>query len=1039
MNGIINAAFSRSKFVAFLFVILLAVGANSYSSIPKESTPEVSIPVIYVSTSISGISPGDAERLLVVPLETELGAVTGVKKIIATASQGRASIQLEFKAGFDAQAALDKVRQAVDKVIPKLPQDAKTPVITEINTALFPVVTAILSGNIPERSLVALAEDLKSQIENIADVLEVDVAGDRSEIVEVIVDPLVLNTYNIPLESVVGKINRNNRLIAAGAIENAEGRMVLTVPGLVENLDDVMSLPVSVNGNAVVTLSDISTIRRTFQDPSGFARIDGQPALSLEIKKRSGANIIETVKSVRDVITQAEALLPPGVNITVQQDQSKQVKATLADLESNVLAAIALVMIVIIWSLGVRSSILVGLAIPGAFLTGVAALFFMGYTMNIVVLFGLILVVGMLVDGAIVTVELADRMLDEGQTPRDAYANAAKRMSLPIIASTMTTLCVFFPLLFWAGLVGQFMKYLPLTVILTLSASLFMALIFIPVLGGVIGRAQPRSSVTKAQIYAADVGDPRQMTGFAGRYVRLLEWSILRPWRTISFAVIALFASFLIYGSLGNGVSFFPATEPDFAQVEIRAKDNLSIFEKDSLVRRIEDQMIGRDHIASIYARTGAGQRADEDVIGALTVEFTPWDTRPPAELLIEVLRADLAGIPGVEIEIQVEQSGPAGGKPVVLEVISNNDADRAAAVAAIKATMISQDAFTDIGDTSPLPGVEWSVMVDRSSAARFGADVALLGQTIQLLTRGVVVAEYRPDDAEDPIDIRVRLAADHRSIDGLRSLRVTTNAGSVPISNFVTIEPTPKSGTITRVDQQRVTTISADVRPDKQVSAEIEKLKGTLATLDSPQTVSLSFGGEAADQAEAMIFLGGAFATAILMMLLILVLQFNSFYQAFIVMSAIVFSISGVLLGLVITGRPFGIVMCGIGIIALAGIVVNNNIVLIDTFNDLRKNGASVLEAALRAGAQRLRPIVLTSLTTVLGLIPMVIGLSINFFDRSITYGAPSTQWWTEMSSAIAGGLLFATILTLIVTPAMLVLSTRKSERHIETQNGRR
>lgn len=1032
MKGIIDAAFSRSRFIAFLFVILLAVGGISYSTIPKESTPEVSIPIIFVSTSIDGVSPGDAERLLVAPLETELGTVSGVKKIVATASQGRASVQLEFTPGFDADAALDGVRQAVDRVIPDLPQDATTPVINEINTALFPVLTAIMSGDIPERSLVALAEDLQKKIEGLPDVLEVDVAGKRSEVVEIVVDPLVLNTYNISLESVVAQISRNNRLIAAGAIESDEGRTVLTVPGLIEDLDDIMALPVSVKGNAVVTMGDVSTIRRTFEDPAGFARINGRPALSLEIKKRSGANIIETVNAVREVITEAQGVWPQGVDITVQQDQSKQVKATLADLESNVLAAIVLVMVVVIWALGVRSSILVGLAIPGAFLSGVAALFFMGYTMNIVVLFGLILVVGMLVDGAIVTVELADRLLDEGQSPRDAYANAAKRMAWPIIASTATTLCVFFPLLFWTGMVGQFMKYLPLTVILTLSASLVMALIFIPVLGGVIGRAQPRSATAKAQISASELADPRTMTGFAGGYVRLLEWSILRPWRTLSFAVTALIASFLIYGVLGNGVSFFPSTEPDFAQVEVRSKDNLSVFEKDGLIRRIEDRLIGRDHIASIYARTGAGQRADEDVIGIMTVELTPWNTRPPAAMIIETLRADLGDVPGVDVQIQVEQNGPAGGKPVVLEVISNSDTDRATAVAAIRAAMQVQGAFTDISDTSPLPGVEWSVIVDRANAARFGADVTLLAQTIQLLTRGVTVAEYRPDDAQDPIDIRVRFAADYRSVDDLRNLRLTTSAGSVPISNFVTITPVSKSGTITRVDQERVTTITADVAPGEQVNAEIGKLRSKISEMGIPDTVGLSFGGEAADQASAMTFLAGAFASAILMMLLILVLQFNSFYQAFVVMSAIVFSISGVLLGLVITGRPFGIVMCGIGIIALAGIVVNNNIVLIDTFNDLRRSGASTLEAALRAGAQRLRPVVLTSLTTALGLIPMVIGLSINFFDRTIIYGAPSTQWWTELSSAIAGGLIFATILTLIVTPAMLVLASRKSHRGI-------
>ncbi len=1028
MNALIDAAFNRSKVAQLLLIFLLAVGAFSYIAIPKESNPEIPIPIVYVSTSLDGISPEDSEDVLVGPMETEFASLTGLKSMTATASEGHASVQLEFEPGFDSDAALDRVREAADKAENELPQDARL-TVTEINTALFPILTVILSGPVPERTLNNLADDLKDDIEALSGVLEVDVGGQRTELMEVLIDPTVFETYNISFDELISSITRNNQLIAAGAIESEAGRLVLKVPGLIEDLQDVMELPVLVRGQTVVTFADVASIRRTFEDPTGFARIDGQPALALEIKKRAGANIIETVAEVREVIDASRADWPDSVQIRFTLDESEQVKSMLSDLEANVIAAIILVMIVVVYALGLRSSLLVGLAIPGAFLTGVAGLYFMGFTMNIVVLFSLILVVGMLVDGAIVTVELADRYLNEGHSAKVAYAEAAKRMSWPIIASTATTLCVFFPLLFWSGVVGEFMKFLPITVIFTLAASLFMALIFIPITGGLIGKRQRQTAKAKAQLYAAERGDPRSMTGFMGGYVRVLEWSILRPWTTLSFACIALVGSFVAYGHFGNGLTFFPDVEPEYAQVEVLAKDNFSVYEQDALVRQVEQKLESYSEIASVYARSG-GSNSGGDAIGYLQLELAEWDTRRPVALIAEDIRADMAEIPGIDVQVQSDSGGPGGGKPINLEVLTKNMADQDDAVNMILATMNRLGGFIDVVENRASAGVEWQIAVDRSEAARSGADVALLGQAVQLLTRGITVADYRPEDGDGEVDIVVRFPAVDRTLAELEGLRVPTNAGLVPISNFVSFNPAPSSGVITRIDQSRVITISADVAPDVLPNDQILALQAALETIDLPPSVEVKFGGEAEEQADAMTFLVGAFISAIGLMFLILLTQFNSFWQAFIVMSAIVFSIAGVLLGLMITGRPFGVVMGGIGVIALAGIVVNNNIVLIDTFNRLKHSGMSSLEAALRTGAQRLRPVVLTSVTTALGLMPMVIGLNINFFTREIVYGAPSTQWWTELSSAIAGGLIFATVLTLLVTPAMLMLGEKRARR---------
>lgn len=1031
MNALIDAAFSRSRVVVMALIMVMSVGAYAYISIPKESTPEIPLPLFYVSTGLDGISPGDAERLLLAPLESEFSSIAGLDSLKSDAAEGFASLQLEFSAGSDTQLALDKVREAVDRAQGELPDDAYDVAVTEINTALFPIVTAILSGPVPERTLNALAEDLQEGIEGLPGVLEADIGGERTEFLEVLIDPTVFETYNLSFDELIGQIQRNNRLIAAGAIETGSGRIVLKVPGLIEGLEDVMAMPVKVRGNAVVTFGDVATVRRAFEDPDSFARINGQPALALEVTKRSGANIIETVAEVKALVAQMQVDWPENVKVTFLQDQSKQVKDLLSDLEANVIAAVILVMIVIVLALGTRSAILVGLAIPGAFLAGVIALWVMGYTMNIVVLFSLILVVGMLVDGAIVTTELADRKLQEGAAPRDAYSFAAKRMAWPIIASTATTLSVFFPLLFWSGMVGEFMKFLPITVILTLFASLFMALIFIPVVGGLIGKRQPQSAGAKAALHAAEIGDPRDMGGFTGRYVRLLEWAITRPMATLLLALALLLGGFGLYGQFGKGVTFFPSVEPDFMQVQVRARDNFSIFERDALVRAVEDRLLGYDEIASIYARSmmSAGQ-GDEETIGTLQLELTPWDTRRTAAEIGEDIRADVADIAGIDVQVQTESGGPSSGKPVNLEITGRDPQAQQDAVQQVRDLMDTIGGFTDVTDTRPVPGVEVSIIVNRAEAARFGADVSLLGQAVQLLTQGITVADYRPDDTDGALDIRVRFPREDRSLSELGSLRVPTAAGLVPISNFVTFAPTDRTGVIRRVDEKRVTSIEANVAPGLLVNDQVIALRTALENADLPDGVAYSFGGEAEDQQESMVFLIGAFVSAVFLMFVILVVQFNSFYQAFIVMSAIVFSIAGVLLGLIVTGRPFGIVMGGLGVIALAGIVVNNNIILIDTYNDLKKLGQSPLESALRAGAQRLRPVVLTSVTTALGLMPMVIGLNLNFFTRDIVYGAPSTQWWTELSAAIAGGLVIATVLTLVVTPAMLMLGEKRRNR---------
>ncbi|CAM3966100.1 efflux RND transporter permease subunit [Ectopseudomonas alcaliphila] len=1016
MHALIAAALDRSRTSLMILTFLILGGLVAYVAIPKESNPDVVIPMIYVSVTLEGISPEDGERLLVRPLEQELRSLEGVKEMRSVSSEGHASVTLEFDAGFDAKVALADVREKVDTARSKLPEEADEPTVTEVNVALFPVLSIGLSGPIAETELVYIARRLKENVEGIAEVLSVTIGGDREDLLEIVVDPQVLDSYGIDYNELFNLVSRNNRLVAAGSLDTGAGRMSMKVPGVIEDLEDVMTMPIKVVGDSVITFADVATIRRTFKDPTGFARINGQPAIVLEVAKRSGANIIHTIEQIKALMEQAKPLLPPGVEVSYIMDQSQEVQSMLSDLLNNVLTAIVLVLILVVASMGMRSALLVGLTIPGAFLSGILLIWMLGFTLNIVVLFSLILVAGMLVDGAIVVSELADRYLHQGQTPRQAWANAATRMAWPVIASTATTLVVFLPLLFWPGVVGQFMKYLPATVILCLLASLAMALVFLPVLGAVTGgNARPKA----------------QSASRAGNAYRLLLEKLLkRPGLTLLGMLALVSLIYVGYGRFNHGVEFFPDVEPESAQIWLRARGDLSVQEKDALLKQVEKQVLGMREVKALYARSLAQPEGQlgADVIGTLQFQFVDWHQRRPANDILAEMSQRTADIPGVVLEFRKQEQGPTDGKPVKLQISSLDPAQGEQWVERIRGEMQRLGGFADIEDDRALPGIEWRIKVDREAAARFGADVLSVGNAVQMITNGLKLATYRPEDATDEVDIRVRLPGNWRSLDQLGRLTLNTTAGQVPLSNFVDLQPAPKVGTLRRVDGDRTITLQADLAEGARLDERLRALREALG--DVPAEVKVKFAGEDADQREAAIFLMTAFVVAIFLMAIILVTQFNSLYQAALVLSAIVLSTAGVLMGLLVNGQSFGIVMVGMGLIALAGIVVNNNIILIDTYNQLRRQGLEPREAALETGSLRLRPVLLTAVTTILGLMPMVLSINVDLVTPSLGFGAPSTQWWTQLSSAIAGGLAFATVLTLLLTPCLLVLGARFERR---------
>ncbi|MDK9559107.1 efflux RND transporter permease subunit [Marinobacter sp. M216] len=1016
MRTLIFAAMDRSRTTLLTLLFLILGGIAAFQTIPKEANPDITIPIIYVSMTLDGISPEDAERLLVRPMEQELRSLEGVKEMRGRASEGSASVMLEFDAGFDSDKALQDVREKVDTARSKLPEEADEPRVNEINVSLFPVLSVGLSGPLSERELITVARALQDAIEAIPEVLEVEIGGDREDLLEVVVDPQVLESYGIDFDQLAALVTRNNQLVAAGSLDTGNGRMALKVPGVIETIEDVMSMPVKVDGDTVVTFGDVAMLQRTFKDPTGFARINGEPALVLEVSKRTGANIIETVAQVRELVEQARPQLPDTLEVRYIMDQSDEVRDILSDLLNNVLTAIVLVIIVVIAAMGPRSALLVGLTIPGAFLTGILVIWGLGLTLNIVVLFSLILVAGMLVDGAIVVSELADRNLSEGQTVRSAWAEAASRMAWPIIASTATTLAVFVPLLFWPGVVGEFMKFLPLTVIICLAASLAMALVFLPVLGGVSGGRRAR--------------EHHGAGAMMKHYRRLLSALLKRPGTTLLGVLGIIVVIYAAYARFNFGVEFFPSVEPDSAQVQVRARGDLSIRERDSIVREVEQRLRGMPEVNALYARSmiSAGNRMAPDVIGVLQFQFTDWYSRRPASAILEDFRKRTEDIPGVQLEFREQEGGPAEGKPIELQVSSRDSSELNAYVDQIEDRMGAMGGFVDIEDDRSLPGIEWRLEVDREAAARFSTDVLSVGSAVRLVTNGLVLATYRPEDVRDEVDIAVRVPNNWRELDHLQRQTINTSRGQVPLSQFVDLEPGDKTNSIVRVDGQRTVTIKSELAPGRRVDELLNSLQADMP--EPPEGVSVKFAGENEDQQQASNFLASAFLVALAMMLLILVTQFNSLYQTFLILSAILLSTAGVLLGLLLNGQSFGIVMVGMGIIALAGIVVNNNIILIDTYNQMRREGLEAFEAALETGCLRLRPVLLTAITTILGLMPMVLGVNVDLLTPSLGLGAPSTQWWTQLSSAIAGGLAFATILTLLLTPALLVLGENAGAR---------
>jgi multidrug efflux pump len=1021
-------------------IIIISIGSLTYINIAKDAEPDIDIPFIYVTVPHQGISPEDSERLIVRPLENQLKTIEGIEEMNGSASNGFGSVLLEFDINFDKDKALGDVREKVDMVKSKLPQDAEEPIVLEFNMAELPTIVVSLSGDVPDRTLFYHAKRLQTKIESIPGVLEAPVTGDREDLMEILVSPSKLENYNISLMDLIRSITGNNRLVAAGSIDKGQGKFSIKVPAVYESAQDVYNLVIFSSGDGAVTLGDVAEIRKTYKDTESFARVNGRPAVALQVKKRIGENVLEINEKVRLEAEEYVENLSENIEINFTSDNSDYILEMLKSLQAAVTNAIISVMILVIGALGIRSALMVGISIPTSFLMAISLLALSGGYINMMVMFGLLVSVGLLVDGSIVMVEYADRKMAEGLNRLDAYTQSYKRMIWPIISSTATTLAAFLPLILWPGVSGQFMKWMPFMVSLVLVSSLFSALIFIPVMGSIFGKTE-KKDIAKLN----DKFDLRNLSGFTKVYIDILQKLIKTPILTVISSIGIVIILFNLYVNFNAGARYSVEGDTNQMTVHIIARGNLSPSQKLGIALDVEDIVRTVDGIKTTSTLIG-GASAEQmimsdsesrsDEIAMMMIELKPVHERRHADILRQEILEKTSILPGVIVESYKVERKPESGKDIQIELTSSNNLQLTKVTDSISNKLKSMDGIMEVDDTRSLPGIEWIINVDRELAGKYGVDVSIIGSIIQLVTNGILVDKYRPDDSEDEVDIRVRFPRDYRQLEQFDQLRIPTPDGAIPLSNFVKREPQQKVTSIERSNGTRILKIRANTMIDPITGKKIlpfdknVEIGNWINEQNFSKDVEIKFAGTNEDGEESAAFLGRAMLGALFLMFIILLTQFNSFYQAAITLSTVVLSTVGALTGLLITGQVFSVIMSGLGIVSLAGIIVNNSIVLIDTFNRLKNDAKSLNEAILHSAAQRLRPIVLTTTTTMIGLTPVALQITIDWFGRSIEFGGLMSAWWVPFSTAVIWGLGFSSLLTLFLIPTLLALPEYLKEK---------
>ena len=1020
-----DVAIKNRTTIAVLGLIILILGVSSYLTLPREAFPDIPIPHILVNTVYEGVSPADMETSVTMKIEKELNGIRGVKQIMSSSAEGVSMIDVEFTPDVPTDVALQRVRDRVDLARGELPDDVLEPVIKEINLAEFPIMQVSISGDVSPMQLKEIADKMQDEIETLPGVLKVDVLGALEPEIRMEFDRDRMAMYNLVITDIMQLIPTENVNISAGGLETKGTKFHVRIPAELVSADEVDHLLIASRDGKPIYLSDVATVRDAFKDRDSYSRFDGVENVTLSIQKRAGANVVSVSDSVKAVLAEAQRRLPGAVKFDLVYDLAKYIRNQVADLENNIIAALILVVGILLIFMGLRTSMIVATIIPLSLLITFFLIQALGYTLNMIVLFSLVLVLGMLVDNAIVIVENIYRHMQLGYRPVEAAILGAREVAWPVTTSTLTTLAAFLPMLFWPGMMGDFMKYLPITLTIGLSASLFVALVFNPVISSM----------------ATHLPKPREHDHwFLRGYRRVQQVGLNNPGMALFLSLCLLMGLAMLYGKMGLGIQFFPEGDPERAVISVRTPQGTNIRETDRIARLIEDRIQPyRPWIEHTVTNVGSAggvmtltSSAGGPHLANVTMVFYDYMIRArPSMEIIGAVRQAIADIPGAEIKVEREKEGPPTGAPVTVR-ISGEDfraleqySEQARKLIADVPNLVNLN--SDLEATRP----ELAFTVDRRRAVLLGVNTATVGNFLKMAIFGTKVGTYRQFNDEYDITVRLPLA-DRVSVDDLYRIQIPNIGGeAVPLSSLGRLEYRGGFGTINRVNQKRVATLTADA--EGRLSSEVlrdvqERLKPFVTQL--PAGYNIRYVGEQEEQEAAQAFLSKAFVIALLLITLILVIQFNSLLVPFVIMTTVILSLIGALLGLLICKLPFGVIMTGIGIISLAGVVVNNAIVLLDYTRQLQARGMDLVSAAAEAGVTRLRPVLLTAGTTVIGLLPMATGLSYDFHTFTWATKSESTEFWRNMAVVVMFGLTFATILTLVVVPALYVMLTRASLR---------
>ena len=1019
----------------FIMFALLIVGSSAYISLPRESSPDISIPLIYVQTVYPGAAPAEVEQQVTRILERELKGVDNLKELRSSSLEGISIVEVEFVSGLDMDVARQKVRDKVDIAKTDFSTEVEEPMIQEINFSDFPIIQVNLSGAVGAVTLKNLAEDLEDLIESVPGVLRATLVGGLEREVQVNVDPEKLRIFGVGLEDVVLAVSKEHLSIPGGDLKLGDFSYAVRLPGEVKDPLEIAGFVVKTVDKNPIFIRDIATVSFGFKERASYARINGQESVSVSVQKRIGANIIEVTDEVKKIVLQEQQSWPQGVTATFLADQSKDIRKMVKDLENNILSGIILVILVLMFVLGLRQAVFVGLAIPFSMLITFLVVQISGLTLNMVVLFSLVLALGMLVDNAIVVIENIYRHIEEGSPPELAAIEATNEVGGAILVSTLTTLGAFFPLLFWPGIVGDFMYYLPLTVTIALSASLLVAFTFNPVLCSRFIRPKvekPRTRVGKMGIKIEEL------------YIKSLGWALGHRWIVILSSLAALFVVFSLFVKFNNGVEFFPSTEPPQIYVDIELPPGTRLEKTDRIVLEIERRIKDIPDMKTMSGGSGQGSQSDfgssggtGSTQGRIILDLLDREERQQSSFLtMDEIRVKVSDFAGVNVEVDRPEEGPPVGLPVVIEV-SGDDFEMLGAISSKVQALISDiPNLVSLDDDFDKARPEFLIKLNRTEAARLGLSTQLVASTVRTAINGTKAGIFR--QGEEEADITVRLSAEGRSnLDNLEKLTLY-NEDDIPIelASIAEITRTASLTSIRHKDQKRVVTISGDVTSPPMAEPVLNEVKKRIAESPGllPEGYGVRYAGQETDQRESEEFLSKAFLYALFLVMTLMVAQFNSFRIPLIIISSVIMSMIGVFLGLMVTQTPFGIIMTGLGVISLAGIVVNNAIVLLDYGEQLYRKGLSRRETVMRAGSRRMRPVILTAVTTLLGLIPLTTGIEFDFSNFHFTTGGESSQWWQSMGIAIMFGLAFATFLTLILVPVLYdfyLASVEKRENH--------